>query len=115
LAFLGLASAGLDTLFLAPLAALWAMLIWVTHPLSRADKFRVLLIWETGIGLLCLVIGASILALADRAPNTLFIGGLLLFQSSLTLPHLTDLWRVLQILLVIPPFHNPIQSNQTLF
>ena len=41
--------------------------------------------WEAGIGLLCLVVGASILALADRTPNTLFIGGLLLLQSSLYL------------------------------
>ena len=41
--------------------------------------------WEAGIGILCLVVGASILALADRTPNTLFIGVLLLLQSSLYL------------------------------
>ena len=41
--------------------------------------------WEVCIGLLCLVIGVSVLALTDRAPNTYFIGGLLLWQSSLYL------------------------------
>jgi cellulose synthase/poly-beta-1,6-N-acetylglucosamine synthase-like glycosyltransferase len=41
--------------------------------------------WEAGIGLLCLLIGVSILGLADRTPNSFFIGGLLLLQSSLYL------------------------------
>jgi hypothetical protein len=39
--------------------------------------------WEAGIGILCLALGSAVLALADRSPNTYFIGGLLLFQSSL--------------------------------
>ncbi len=41
--------------------------------------------WEAGIGLLCLGMGAAVLALADRSPNTYFIGGLLLWQSTLYL------------------------------
>ena len=41
--------------------------------------------WEAGIGLLCLALGVAVLALADRTPNTYFIGGLLLWQSSLYL------------------------------
>jgi len=41
--------------------------------------------WEAGIGLLCLALGAAVLALTDRTPNTFFIGGLLLWQSSLYL------------------------------
>jgi hypothetical protein len=41
--------------------------------------------WESGIGLLCLALGTTILALADRTANTYFIGGLLLWQSSLYL------------------------------
>ena len=41
--------------------------------------------WEVGIGLLCLALGAAVLALANRTPNTYFIGGLLLWQSSLYL------------------------------
>jgi hypothetical protein len=41
--------------------------------------------WEAAIGLFCLVMGAAVLVLADRTLNTYFIGGLLLFQSSLYL------------------------------
>ena len=41
--------------------------------------------WETGIGIICLAVGLGILALADRTPNTYFVGGLLLWQSSLYL------------------------------
>ncbi len=41
--------------------------------------------WEAGIGIICLAMGLAILALADRTPNTYFIGGLLLWQSSLYL------------------------------
>ncbi len=41
--------------------------------------------WETGIGLFCLVLGAMVLALADRTPNTYFVGGLLVWQSSVYL------------------------------
>ena len=35
--------------------------------------------------MLCLGMGAAVLALADRSPNTYFIGGLLLWQSTLYL------------------------------
>jgi cellulose synthase/poly-beta-1,6-N-acetylglucosamine synthase-like glycosyltransferase len=41
--------------------------------------------WEAGIGLLCFALGAAVLTVADRTPNTFFIGGLLLWQSSLYL------------------------------
>jgi cellulose synthase/poly-beta-1,6-N-acetylglucosamine synthase-like glycosyltransferase len=41
--------------------------------------------WEAGIGLLCLTLGVAVLAIGDRVPNTFFIGGLLLWQSSLFL------------------------------
>ncbi len=41
--------------------------------------------WEAGIGLLCLALGAAVLTLVNRTPNTFFIGGLLLWQSSLYL------------------------------
>jgi cellulose synthase/poly-beta-1,6-N-acetylglucosamine synthase-like glycosyltransferase len=41
--------------------------------------------WEAGIGLLCFVLGTAVLALADRTPNTFFIGGLLVWQASLYL------------------------------
>jgi cellulose synthase/poly-beta-1,6-N-acetylglucosamine synthase-like glycosyltransferase len=41
--------------------------------------------WESGIGLLCLALGTTILILADHTANTYFIGGLLLWQSSLYL------------------------------
>lgn len=41
--------------------------------------------WEASIGLLCLATGAAVFALADRTPNSFFIGGLLLWQSSLYL------------------------------
>jgi cellulose synthase/poly-beta-1,6-N-acetylglucosamine synthase-like glycosyltransferase len=41
--------------------------------------------WETVIGIICLALGVSVLALADRSPNTYFVGSLLLFQSSLYL------------------------------
>ena len=72
LAFLGLAPAGLGTLVLAPLAALWALAIWITHPLPRADTLRVLLVWGLAAGLLAIAIPLSKLFLArsfvDRQP-----------------------------------------------
>ena len=64
LAFLGLAPAGLGTLVLAPLAALWALVIWVTHPLPRADTFRVVIVWGLAAGLLAIAIPLSRLFLA---------------------------------------------------
>jgi cellulose synthase/poly-beta-1,6-N-acetylglucosamine synthase-like glycosyltransferase len=41
--------------------------------------------WEAGIGLLCLAMGFAVLSPGDRTPNTFFVGGLLIFQSSLYL------------------------------
>ncbi len=41
--------------------------------------------WEAGIGLLCLAMGFAVLAAGDRTPNTYFVSGLLIFQSSLYL------------------------------
>ena len=64
LAFLGLAPAGLGTLVLAPLAALWALVIWVTHPLPRPDTLRVVIIWGLAAGLLAIAIPLSRLFLA---------------------------------------------------
>jgi len=64
LAFLGLAPAGLGTLVLAPLAALWALVIWVTYPLPRADTRRVVLVWGLATGLLAIAIPLSRLFLA---------------------------------------------------
>ena len=64
LAFLGLAPAGLGTLVFAPLAALWALVIWVTHPLPRSDSLRVVLVWGLAAGLLAIAIPLSRLFLA---------------------------------------------------
>jgi hypothetical protein len=64
LAFLGLAPAGLGTLVLAPLASLWALVIWVTHPLPRSDALRVVLVWGLAVGLLAIAIPLSRLFLA---------------------------------------------------
>ena len=64
LAFLGLAPAGLGTLVFAPLAALWALVIWVTHPLPRSDTLRVVLVWRLAAGLLAIAIPLSRLLLA---------------------------------------------------
>jgi len=41
--------------------------------------------WEAGIGLLCLVLGTTVLAVAKPSLDTYFVGGLLLWQSSLYL------------------------------
>jgi cellulose synthase/poly-beta-1,6-N-acetylglucosamine synthase-like glycosyltransferase len=41
--------------------------------------------WEVSIGLVCLVIGVALLLLAEPIPATLFLGGMLLWQSSLYL------------------------------
>jgi cellulose synthase/poly-beta-1,6-N-acetylglucosamine synthase-like glycosyltransferase len=41
--------------------------------------------WEAGLGLLCLAMGAAVLVVGDPTPNTYFVGGLLLIQSSLYL------------------------------
>ena len=64
LAFLGLAPAGLGTLVLAPLAALWAIALLLTRPLSRADRIRVLIVLGIAAALLGLAIPLSRLFLA---------------------------------------------------
>ena len=56
LAFLGLAPAGLGTLVLAPLAALWALVVLITRPLTRGDTLRVMVVW----GIAALLLGIAI-------------------------------------------------------
>jgi len=41
--------------------------------------------WEAGVGLLCLILGVTVLAIAKPTFDTYFVGGLLLWQSSLYL------------------------------
>ena len=41
--------------------------------------------WEAGVGLLCLILGVTVLAIAKPTLDTYFVGGLLLWQSSLYL------------------------------
>ncbi len=67
LAFLGLAPAGLGTLVLAPLAALWALALAVSQPLSRENAIRVAIVWALAVGLLALAIPLSKLFLARIA------------------------------------------------
>jgi hypothetical protein len=67
LAFLGLAPAGLGTLVLAPLAALWALTLAISHPLSRENTIRVVIVWVLAAGLLALAIPLSKLFLARIA------------------------------------------------
>jgi hypothetical protein len=56
LAFLGLAPAGLGALVLAPIAALWALAMAVTRPLTRADRARVIVV----LGIAALLLGIAI-------------------------------------------------------
>jgi hypothetical protein len=56
LAFLGLAPAGLGTLVLAPLAAVWALAILITRPLAWSERLRVYLVW----GIAAVLLGISI-------------------------------------------------------
>ncbi len=65
LAFLGLAPAGLCTLILSPLAALWALVILVTSPLSRSRTIRVVIVWGISAGLLGIAIILSRLFFAQ--------------------------------------------------
>jgi hypothetical protein len=44
-AFVGLAPAGLGALVLAPLAALWALVVLITRPLPLRDRVRVMVVW----------------------------------------------------------------------
>jgi hypothetical protein len=67
LAFLGLAPAGLGTLVLAPLAALWALTLAVSQPFSRENTIRVAIAWALAAGLLALAIPLSKLFLARIA------------------------------------------------
>jgi hypothetical protein len=67
LAFLGLAPAGLGTLVLAPLAALWALTLAISHPLSRENTIRVAVAWMLAAGLLAIAIPLSKLFLAQLA------------------------------------------------
>jgi len=64
LAFLGLAPAGLGTLVLAPLAALWALAMLTTRSLSRSDIIRVIVVWGIAAGLLGIAIPVSALLMA---------------------------------------------------
>ena len=59
LAFLGLAPAGLGTLILAPLAALWALVVLITRSLSPGDQSRVAIVWGLTIVLLGIAIPMS--------------------------------------------------------
>jgi hypothetical protein len=43
-AFVGLAPAGLGALVLAPLAALWALVVLITRPLPLGDRVRVMVV-----------------------------------------------------------------------
>jgi hypothetical protein len=64
LAFLGLAPAGLGTLILAPLAAVWALTLAVSRPVSRENTIRVAVAWILAAGLLAIAIPLSKLFLA---------------------------------------------------
>lgn len=64
LAFLGLAPAGLGTLVLAPLAALWALALAVSRPLSRENTIRVVVVWALAAVLLAIAIPLCKLFLA---------------------------------------------------
>ncbi|MGA2488907.1 MAG: hypothetical protein ABSF99_01795 [Anaerolineales bacterium] len=65
LAFLGLAPAGLGTLVLAPLAALWALALALSRPLSRENAIRVVVVWALVAGLLAIAIPLCKLFLAN--------------------------------------------------
>jgi hypothetical protein len=64
LAFLGLAPAGLGTLVLAPLAALWALALAISHPLSRENAIRVVVVWTLAAVMLAIAIPLCKLFLA---------------------------------------------------
>ena len=60
IAALGLAPAGLGTLFFVPLAMLWTIGIMLTRPLTKADRIRVAIAVGISIGLLSLAIFLSL-------------------------------------------------------
>jgi hypothetical protein len=64
-AFFGLAPAGLGTLVMAPPAMVWALALFFTRPLSRADRVRVMVVCGIAAVLLGIAIPASRLFL-DR-------------------------------------------------
>jgi hypothetical protein len=68
LAFIGLAPAGLGTLALAPLAALWALAMLITRPLTPQDQKRVIVIWGIAIGMMGIAIPMSRLFLVRLSP-----------------------------------------------
>jgi len=65
LAFVGLAPAGLGTLVLAPLAALWALVVLITRPLNQGDQKRVITVWGIAAVLLGIAIPMSKLFFAS--------------------------------------------------
>jgi hypothetical protein len=64
LAFVGLAPAGLGTLVLAPLAALWALAMLITRHLSPGDRVRVVVVWGIAVVLLGIAIPLSAIFIA---------------------------------------------------
>jgi len=56
MAILGLAPAGLGTLVLAPLAALWTVYACLTHQMARADRIRAALV----LGIVAVLLGLAI-------------------------------------------------------
>jgi hypothetical protein len=67
LAFVGLAPAGLGAIILAPLAALWALVLLITRHLSPGDQKRVMVICGIAIFLLVLAIPMSRLFLTRQS------------------------------------------------
>lgn len=55
-AFFGLSLAGLGTLVLAPLAMAWALAVYFTRPLLRANRVRVIIILGISAGLISLAL-----------------------------------------------------------
>jgi hypothetical protein len=59
--FLGLAPAGLGALVLAPLAALWALAIFATRRLDRADRIRLAVALGMAAGLFAIAVPMTLL------------------------------------------------------
>ncbi len=59
-AFLGLAPAGLGTLFFAPLALVWTIAVALRRPLGRSDWIRMAVVWGIAAGLMALAIPMSL-------------------------------------------------------
>jgi len=71
-AFVGLAPAGLGTIVLAPLAALSATVMAITHPLSRNDRKRVVVICGISVLLFAIAIPISAAVFAHFTIKGLF-------------------------------------------